>query len=549
MRTLVSLAVLALWTTAARAQTTKLLASDGELLDRFGSSVAMSDATIIVGASRDSDNGIDSGSAYLFNLGTGGQYAKLLASDGTEGNWFGHSVGVSGTTAVVGAPGDGLHSFQGAAYLFSASTGIESFRLSSLDSIAITQSFGTSVATNGEVAAVGAPEGGPSNAHRGAVYLFDCLTGGQVDKLVASDAAVGRQFGASVALSASRIAVGSPGVNSNSPTQVVSAYLFDAATGAELLRLRGTPGHPSDRFGHSIAVSDDLVVVGAPWDDDNGTSSGSAFVFDAGTGAQLWRLHPIDGESGHQFGWSVAISGEKVVVGARLEGFQGEAAGAAYIFDAGTGTQIERLLAPDGDSGDHYGVAVAAGGSMAVVGAELDDDNGLDAGSAYLLDTSSPQVHTGYAYCFGDGTGAACPCGGLGNLGEGCANSAGLGGASLRGEGHASISADSFLLDVQGVPGSKPGLILRGDNQLANGWGAPVGDGLLCAAGQSARSHVQITSAGSTSFNDVNGAGFGTWTYGVGTRVNYQFWYRDPQNACSGLGFNWTNAWAVTWIP
>jgi hypothetical protein len=119
----------------------------------------------------------------------------------------------------------------------------------------------------------------------------------------------------------------------------------------------------------------------------------------------------------------------------------------------------------------------------------------------------------------------------------------------LRGEGHASITNDSFWLDVQGAPGSKPGLILRGDNQLAAGLGAPVGDGILCAAGQSARTQVQITSAGNTSFTDANGGAFGAWTYGIGARVNYQFWYRDPHNTCSGLGFNWSNAWAVTWIP
>ena len=69
----------------------------------------------------------------------------------------------------------------------------------------------------------------------------------------------------------------------------------------------------------------------------------------------------------------------------------------------------------------------------------------------------------------------------------------------------AAVIGDTFWLDVQGVPGSKPGLILRGNNQLAGGLGAPVGDGLLCVAGQSARSHVQITSGGSTSFTDING--------------------------------------------
>lgn len=135
------------------------------------------------------------------------------------------------------------------------------------------------------------------------------------------------------------------------------------------------------------------------------------------------------------------------------------------------------------------------------------------------------------------------------NLQQGCANTGGSGGASLRGVGHASLTSDTFQLEIQGVPGAKPGLIFRGSNQHASGFGAQVGDGLLCTSSQTARSHVQITAGGSTSFANTNGSPFSTWTYGAGAQTNYQFWYRDPSNTCTGLGFNWTNAWTVTWLP
>jgi predicted carbohydrate-binding protein with CBM5 and CBM33 domain len=156
-----------------------------------------------------------------------------------------------------------------------------------------------------------------------------------------------------------------------------------------------------------------------------------------------------------------------------------------------------------------------------------------------------PAGGPGTNYCFGDGTGAACPCGTNGNPGEGCMNTSGAG-ATLSASGNASIGGDTFQLDISGVPGNKPGLILRGANQLA---GNPAGDGLLCTSGQTARSHVQVTSAGNTTFTDFQGNPFGSSSYGIGVPTNYQFWYRDPGNPCSGAGFNFSNACAVTWQP
>ncbi len=174
----------------------------------------------------------------------------------------------------------------------------------------------------------------------------------------------------------------------------------------------------------------------------------------------------------------------------------------------------------------------------------------VDAG-VLNMDTSSPQVTfsadlcntTGNAYCFGDGSGAVCPCAAFGLAGEGCANTGG-GGATLTGSGNACVQGDSLAFDVTGVPGAKPGLILRGDSQIAN----PAGDGILCTAGGSQRSQVQVTNAGSTSFTDFNGQPFGA-VANIGAPTNFQFWYRDPANTCSGAGFNFSNAWTVTYQP
>ncbi len=155
----------------------------------------------------------------------------------------------------------------------------------------------------------------------------------------------------------------------------------------------------------------------------------------------------------------------------------------------------------------------------------------------------------GAAYCLGDGSGAACPCGNNGNAGEGCANSSGNGGAILNGIGAPWLSADSYRLKVRGGPAGASCIALRGINQLSNGLGNPWGGGLLCTGGQTARSQVQtLGPQGGTLFEDFQGQTLGASSYGAGVTANYQVWYRDPLNTCTGAGFNFTNAWSVTWL-
>ena len=149
----------------------------------------------------------------------------------------------------------------------------------------------------------------------------------------------------------------------------------------------------------------------------------------------------------------------------------------------------------------------------------------------------------GVPYCFGDGTGASCPCSAFGAQGEGCLNTSGVG-ATLTGSGSSYVSNDTYTFYVAGVPGAKPGLLLRGSNQVA----FPAGDGILCTAGQSQRSQVQFTSVGGTTFTDFNGSGFGTVST-IGAVTNFQFWYRDTSNTCSGAGFNFSNGWGVIYLP
>ncbi|MCK4874061.1 MAG: FG-GAP repeat protein, partial [Phycisphaerales bacterium] len=291
----------------------KLLPSDGVADDRFGVSVAISGTTAIVGACHDDDNGTDSGSAYLFDTTTGQQIAKLLPSDGEEDDWFGLSVAISGTTAIVGAYRDDDNGYDsGSAYLFDTTTGQQIAKLLASDGT-VGDSFGWSVAISGTTAIVGAYYDNDNGSDSGSAYLFDTRTGQQIAKLLPSDGAADDYFGYSVAISGTTAIVGAYGDDDNG-NKPGSAYLFDTTTGQQVAKLLPSDGALGDYFGISVAISGTTAIVGAHYDDDNGHGSGSAYLFDTITGQQVAKLLPSDGAAEDRFGWSVAISGTTAIV-------------------------------------------------------------------------------------------------------------------------------------------------------------------------------------------------------------------------------------------
>jgi outer membrane protein assembly factor BamB len=356
---------------------TKLTARYADSLDYFGYSVGISGNTAIVGAYKD-----EAGSAYLFDVTTGMQLAKLDQRGYRRYDYFGVSVGINGNTAIVGADGDDERgSSSGAAYLFDVATGNLLFKLKASDA-ATEDNFGSSVAISGNRAIVGAHLDDDKGSSSGSVYLFDVTTGQQLFKLNASDAAAGDQFGKSVAISGNKAIVGSwcDGASCSG-----SAYLFDVTTGMQIAKLTANDGAAADRFGNSVAISGNIAIVGAVLNDDGGNSSGSAYVFDVSTGVQLYKLTASDDAAGDRFGQSVAISGNTAIIGAYQSDGPTNLSGSAYLFDVTTGSQIAKLTASDADTFDNFGFSVAISGNKAIVGAYGDDDDGLASGSAYLF--------------------------------------------------------------------------------------------------------------------------------------------------------------------
>lgn len=267
-------------------QSAVLTAADAAAYDRFGGSVALQGDVAIIGAATESAG---PGAAYVFTRsgGTWSQRAKLQATEGAAGDYFGAHVALDGATALIAAPGDdtAAGADAGSAYVFtgSGSTWTEQAKLTP-NGAAAGDIFGGSVALDGGTALVGAAYADtPAGENAGAAYVF---TGSgsqwsQAAKLVPGDGAAQDQFAYSVALSGGTALVGSHFADTVAGSSAGAAYLFTGAgsTWSERHRSTAADGALGDHFGESVALSGGIAVVGAPNDDYfEGTYRGSAYI-------------------------------------------------------------------------------------------------------------------------------------------------------------------------------------------------------------------------------------------------------------------------------
>jgi FG-GAP repeat/RTX calcium-binding nonapeptide repeat (4 copies) len=357
------------WATTATVSATLDANTAKQPGDLFGQSVAVHGDTIVVGAPlEDSPPGSNQGAAYVFTKPAGGwsgtptQSAKLRASDRAVADQFATSVALNGDTVVVGAVGD--DSARGSVYVFVKPAGgwsgnmSQNAKLIAFDGLA-GDSLGSSVAVSGDTILTGAHlDDIGVNIDVGSAYVFFEPVGGwsgslsEIAKLAASDGVAAYHFGQSLAMSGSTAVIGAAG----------SAYVFVEPAGGwsgslfENAKLTASDGVATDNFGHSVAASGDAIVVGA-YQDQIGTnvSQGSAYVFRKPAGGwsgdlvEETKLTASDGAANDDFGFSVAVSGPAVVLGA--SGVTADQ-GAAYVFE-GDVTPPEITYAVSGTLGDN----------------------------------------------------------------------------------------------------------------------------------------------------------------------------------------------------
>jgi hypothetical protein len=278
---------------ASMTQAAELTASNGAANDELGYSVAVSQDTIVVGAPYATVGGhSDQGVAYVFTeSGSSGanmtQVAELTASDSNEGDLFGSAVAISWDTVVVGAYG--ANAGQGAAYVFTEPNSgwtdmTQVAKLTASDGAA-RQEFGFSVSVNIDTVVVGAPDAGKNAG--GAAYVFvepgtGWATMTQTVELTTSDGASGDGLGTPVSVNGIYAVVGAPFATVDGNSRQGAAYVF-AETGSnwtQVAELTASDGAAYDWFGQSVSISGNTVVVGAAQAKIGANNDqGAAYVF------------------------------------------------------------------------------------------------------------------------------------------------------------------------------------------------------------------------------------------------------------------------------
>ena len=388
--------VIAKYSFSSEYSSTKLTNGLSTKSKKLGMSVAIDGDIIITGDPNDSFEGTDSGSTSVFNLSsdTWIQQAQITADDIYQGYLFGESVDIDGDTAVIGATGGA----KGAVYVFVLLNSIwaQQAKLEDLATDSFAQ-FGKSVAISGDTMVVGAPTDAAPETDSGSAFVFTRTDDvwGKVAQLAPSGRTYtlsNNRFGKSIAIDSERIYIGAPGDLSANGTDSGAVYVFTLSDGSwvEKAKLHASDGGEGDNFGHSISVFNDTLVVGAPSDDSNGTDSGATYVFvrnAAGEWNEEVKLIASDGAYDDNFGWSVAVGADVAIVGALYANAPGSDSGSLYTYDR-TGTNwSERsiLTGTDTTSNDRLGTSVSISDNVAVSGAPGNTENGKETGSIHVF--------------------------------------------------------------------------------------------------------------------------------------------------------------------
>lgn len=388
------------------ARQAKLTGSDPAPSDRFGSSVSLRGDYAIVGAPGDATLGPDAGAAYVFIRKQTGWalQAKLIPSDGEPEDLFGFSVAMDGDTVIVGSHRSNVPGADaGSAYIFvrRGSDWIQQARLIANDANEF-EWFGYAVAISGDTAIVGAIRSNTTGKDSGAAYIFvrngDLWT--QQAKLVGDNTEPRDNFGFSVAVSGDIVVIGSPG-----NTSTGSAYIFERE-GAEWVqrrnrvRLRMFPYDPRGKgliqksasgFGYSVAITGKKIIIGSQSTKIGTAAVGTAYIFEPDEGT-FWRqseqLAASNGKRDDKFGAAVDIGEDYLIVGAPSHSAGGSDSGVSYIFASHENGWTQRGILVDDDTAidDRFGGAVSISGNTAIVGAQENDDAGSNAGAAYVFE-------------------------------------------------------------------------------------------------------------------------------------------------------------------
>lgn len=363
----------------------KLFASDGAENDYFGSDVAIDGNILVVGAKgRSGPLGQPYvGGAYIFSYESGRwvESELVIPSDGEPDGNFGQAVSVSGNRIVVGAPGaTGRAYFSGAVYVYDwDGTAWVETKVFASDGVP-GDGFGTKVDLEGNRMVVSAPSFSVNGDKIGAVYVYDWNgTTWNETKLLASDPKDDSEFATSLSLSGNTLVVGAfAWTDQTSGGGAAYLFRFDGSQWSQS-RFTASDAASGDRFGQSVGVNGDLVMIGAPRS-DNGLGDDGAVYSYRNVGGFLLEAKINHGFSSfvRRFGDSLAVEGNLAVAGTSGEGIVLQWNGAQWL---------QYFLDPV--NSQSFGDSVALSGNFAAFGTERDDTLARAAGAVYVYEITS----------------------------------------------------------------------------------------------------------------------------------------------------------------
>jgi len=351
--------------------------------DYFGEEVAIDGDRVLISAplaNKKAETGLLAwGAVYLFQASTG----KLLQTFPGSGGFFGDSIAIDGDNVLIGAyQKDPGVTNAGEAYLFKASTG-ELLHTFSNPSPAVDDNFGYKLDIDGDNVVIGAYRKDAGAKNSGEAYLFKVSTGELVHTFSDPFPAVDNNFASKIAIDGDRVAIGAIGKNAGAKSSG-EAYLFKISTG-ELLSTFSNPSPAvDDYFGFKITIDGDNVVIGSYFKDTEAEDSGEAYLFQASTGELLHTFSNPEFSQEDYFGKSVAMDGDKVVIGAYRKDAGAEDSGEAYLFQVSTGELLHTFSNPSPEVDDYFGYRAAMDGNIVLISAP--GDYPTYSGEVYLYD-------------------------------------------------------------------------------------------------------------------------------------------------------------------
>jgi len=316
---------------------------------------------------------------------------RFLSLDGAAGDNFGFDVWLSGNLLAVGAPfADNINPDSGSAYTFDAATGAQIRKFTGPAGASFGDNFGSSVVLRGDRLLVGAPrdDSGVAQQLSGKIYNFNALTGQSFPTLLpvatGSGGTIAHALGETTDLSDAFLVAGSRG-DSAFELGGGSVHVFSATNGAFLRKLFPNDPGFAVNFGTSVAVSGTLVAVGAPFDSISSFESGSGYLFDGATGQQLHKFAPTDAGFQDLVGLFVEVEGTTVLLGAPFQG-----TGAVYVYDGITGNLVTRLESPDSVADGRFGDGLAMTAEYVLIGESQGRNSaGIGTGVIHVYDRHS----------------------------------------------------------------------------------------------------------------------------------------------------------------